>query len=635
MGTAAGMTLRFFSSLFATTGRRTAPGFVIVLLVASCSAFFQLGATKLWDRDEPRNANCAREMLERNDWIVPVFNGELRTHKPILLYWEMMLGYSIWGVNEFTARLPSAVLGIGTCLLTWWIGRRLYSPAVGLLAGCALATSLMFVVATRAATPDSTLIFFITASLAAFVYGFFPSHGDGPLDGKSSTRSDHADTSFGGLSLRNAIFCYVLMALAVLAKGPVGFVLPTAVIGLFLLISTRAEGRSHSTSDPATRESTRRGLIHRAAGWLASVFHPLHFLATTARMRPLTAAACLLIVALPWYVWVGIRTDGEWLRGFFWEHNLGRATRAMEGHDGSAFWFYPAAILFGFFPWSLFALPVGLHLIFDRGNDRHRHATTLLLCWLAVVVGLFSLAKTKLPSYVTPAYPALAILTAHFLVAWCRKATTVDRRWMRLAYVCAMTVGIGMLVAMPIVAERDLPGDAILGLLGLIPLALGVSGWWAVRHRPSAIPTLHIAAALAVVLLGFGWGAVRVGRHQRYDELLRAFPANSDIPVAALACLEPSWVFYSNRTIYELSYPQAETSQPPADSDAQVRPGFRPQIPLDDFLARHPRAHIIMTDRGWKRLGTLRRELEIVTETTRFLKSEQLYLVRRKSTRKP
>ena len=79
-------------------------------------------------------------------------------------------------------------------------------------------------------------------------------------------------------------------------------------------------------------------------------------------MRPLTAIGVVLIVALPWYMLVGWQTDGAWTRGFFLEHNLGRATSAMEGHSGGI-WFYPATILVGFFPWSVFAVPVLLNVI--------------------------------------------------------------------------------------------------------------------------------------------------------------------------------------------------------------------------------------------------------------------------------
>src|SRR5947209_822738 len=97
--------------------------------VAAIAAFVvltNLGGPRLWDRDEPRNAGCAWEMLERHDWVVPRFNAELRTHKPVLLYWGIMSAYFIFGINEFAARLPSALCAIGTVLCTYRMGRRLF-----------------------------------------------------------------------------------------------------------------------------------------------------------------------------------------------------------------------------------------------------------------------------------------------------------------------------------------------------------------------------------------------------------------------------------------------------------------------------------------------------------------------------
>ena len=107
---------------------------LLIVIVGVVVLFSNLGGPRLWDRDEPRNAGCTREMLARGDWITPVFDGELRTHKPILLYWFMMTAYALFGVSEFAARFWSAAVAIGTALLTYGIGRRMCSPTVGLWA---------------------------------------------------------------------------------------------------------------------------------------------------------------------------------------------------------------------------------------------------------------------------------------------------------------------------------------------------------------------------------------------------------------------------------------------------------------------------------------------------------------------
>ena len=145
------------------------------LIVALCGAVFftNLGGAKLWDRDEPRNAGCAREMLQRNDWVTPYFNGELRTPKPVLTYWLMMTAYGLFGVTEFSARFWSAALGVGTCLATYVIARRLFAPSVGFWAALVMGTSLLFCVASRAATPDAPLIFCSTMAIMCYVVGTF------------------------------------------------------------------------------------------------------------------------------------------------------------------------------------------------------------------------------------------------------------------------------------------------------------------------------------------------------------------------------------------------------------------------------------------------------------------------------
>src|SRR6185369_15740923 len=81
----------------------------LVVAIAAVVMLTNLGGPRLWDRDEPRNAGCALEILRRGDWVVPTFNAELRTHKPVLLYWCIMSSYLALGVNEFAARLPSAL----------------------------------------------------------------------------------------------------------------------------------------------------------------------------------------------------------------------------------------------------------------------------------------------------------------------------------------------------------------------------------------------------------------------------------------------------------------------------------------------------------------------------------------------
>src|SRR5262249_35672002 len=118
-----------------------------------------LGKPSLWDIDEGNNAQCAREMYEANDWIVPTFNYAYRIDKPALLYWLQMSGYHLFGVNEFAARLPSALAALGTILLLYELGRRMFGAGAGLLAGLILASTTLFCGAAHFANPDALLCF--------------------------------------------------------------------------------------------------------------------------------------------------------------------------------------------------------------------------------------------------------------------------------------------------------------------------------------------------------------------------------------------------------------------------------------------------------------------------------------------
>jgi 4-amino-4-deoxy-L-arabinose transferase-like glycosyltransferase len=572
-----------------------------VALVAAIAAFVvltNLGGPRLWDRDEPRNAGAAREMLERHDWVVPYFNGELRAHKPVLLYWCIMASYLGLGVNEFAARLPSALCAIGSVICAYRIARRLFGPQAGVWAGIALATSLMFVVAGRAATPDSLLIFCTTLGLTIYVCGTFrPRFETTPPDALPQLLSPG---HFFPQHWPTVLAMYGVMGLGVLAKGPVGLILPTAVIGMFLLI---------------VRLPSRGG---DAAPWslggtlwqMAAPFEPLHFLRTVWSMRPFTALFAATAVALPWYWAVGLATNGEFLRSFFLEHNLGRATGTMEHHSGTVL-FYPLTILVGFFPWSVFALPLtidtGLQL---RRRDRFHPGYRLAVCWIGVYVVLFSLARTKLPSYVTPCYPALALLMGDYIDRWSRQSAAVAGGWLMAAIACLAVVGVGVAVAVPLAAKRLVPGEEWLGLIGLIPLAGGVAcmGLAAVRSYRAAAGSFAITSVAFVALL-FAIGTQRIDRHQTNQRLWRAIYAQSAHPqMASYKILEPSWVFYGGLPIHEFTASQARTGPNAADAAAH-------------FLVTNQHGFVITTQKkSGEILSKTPPEIGVVESTPYFLK---------------
>ncbi|MEX0678286.1 MAG: glycosyltransferase family 39 protein [Pirellulales bacterium] len=529
---------------------RTRPQ-LLLAAIAGLMFFVNLGATHLWDVDEAIFSQAAKEMHQRGDAVVPYFNGQVFPDKPALMYWLMIGAYELFGPTEFAARFWSAVFGIGSVLLTYRLGRLVFSPPVAFWSGLILATSLNFTVVARAATPDSFLVFFSTLAVLLFVLGTAKAQA---RRGEANERNAPwaGQTRFEPSWLSYALV-YAAMGFGVLTKGPIGVVLPTATIGLFLLI-VRA-GPVPSVEQPGWGGSVRSGLRRTAR-----VFAPLHILRAIWSMRPLTAIGAVLAVAGPWYAWVGVKTQGEWLVGFFGVHNFGRFVGAMDNHGGPIY-YYLVAIAVGFFPWSVLAGPALWHMSkLLKESHPWRPGYVLLGSWIAVWVGFFSLAGTKLPSYIVPAYPALALVTGCFVASWIGEPALLPRVWPRLIWGCVALVGVGLMVALPFAAQRYLGGEWMLGAIGLIPLAAAAAGWVFCRRGQTRYAALTLAG-LGVVLwiTVFGFVAVYVDRYQESPAFARRIAENSGTgPPPAIASFHhfrPSYVLYTQRVVERIETP--------------------------------------------------------------------------------
>lgn len=588
---------------------------LLVIAVSGTVYFLNLGVPDLWDEDEPKNAACAREMLERNDWVVPMFNYELRTAKPVLLYWLMMSAYTLFGVNEFSARFWSAVLGVGTCLLTYGIGRRLYQPSVGLWAATMLAASLMFGVSSRAATPDAPLIFASTLALAIFVWGL-PTASLSPPG--TAERSGGTDPGASGLRValqtvvpqqyRTYVMMYAAMGLGVLAKGPVGVVLPTLILmgyvwsrgSLLFLQQGTANGQFQDLAAGRSWLMFLRQLVSELSpgrvfqvGWV---------------LRPLTALVMVAAVALPWYIWVGWRTDGAWIEGFLGKHNVSRFVQPLEGHSGPVF-YYVLAVLIGFFPWSVFlplAMVEGLKRNCRPGN--YQPADAFCLNWAVIYIGFFSLASTKLPSYVLTAYPALALITASWLQRWLAAPQETPRWLMRGGFLNLALVGGIFLIAVPLAVWRYVPGLWYLGWTGMILVAGGVLACVEFeRHRFSRAATTFAIASLLFTTSLFGIVAVQVNPWQTSSQLLRTIRQRSpQVQIAAFDYFEPSLAFYSKQRVQRLK------------TIEQARM----------FLRESPDGYLLTREKHWNLLqNEMQGDASLLSRRRRFLKSGEVLLV--------
>lgn len=377
--------------------------FALVGLIAGIVFFVNLGGPPLWDRDETRNARCAVEMLERGDWVTPYFNGEVRDAKPAFMYWWMMAGVQWFGVTPIAFRFFSAVAGVGTCLVTFAIARRLFGAKTAFWSGVALASSIFFAVLARTAKADALLIFFETAAMAVFLFALFrPRNESAASDGAPFQYPLHKR-----LSVCATLFISLVLGMATLAKGPVGAI-PTVVafIVMLMLVGERRPRPDRPTWDRAAtiacwlaviiavgylswqlglllagvwtvrllgiaqrrktaaasktprRRPVRATPVARLSenlAWLDDLTFSRGLLALRS-LRPLLATGGVLAVAGPWYLWVSIREPG-WAEGFFLTNNLGRAATSFEGHGGSDLFYYPLALIAGALPWSLFLAP--------------------------------------------------------------------------------------------------------------------------------------------------------------------------------------------------------------------------------------------------------------------------------------
>jgi 4-amino-4-deoxy-L-arabinose transferase-like glycosyltransferase len=489
------------------TGR--AGHYLLLALVWAGLCLPNLGGPSLWDIDEGNNAQAAREMYESGNWVVPTFNyTKLRVDKPALLYWLQASAYHVFGVNEFSARLPSALASLLAVLVTYELGRRMLERTAALLAGLVLAGSIAFCAAAHFANPDALLNLCVVLTLACF-WGYYR--------GRRGWWLAAAGAASG---------------LGMLAKGPVALVLPLAITTLFLLWR---------------RELRRLGDV-----------------------GVLGASLAFVLVAAPWYVWVGLETKGEWLVGFLWKHNVERSLGAMENHGGPVY-YYLLVLVAGLMPWSVFLGPTtwyawkGLRCEKTEAasSPDARAARQFLLCWVAVWLVFFTAVRTKLPNYVLPVYPALALLTASFLDDWRRGVVVLPRWVMPTSLTCLALAGAGVSFALLIAGDalpvarlhgRRLPGVEVTAWLGMAFLAgAAAAGWCLRRRRPGGL--IGCVAASGVVFAGAValWGAGVVDRFKAPRPLAAAMPEDHlrrEVRVAAFDYFQPSIVFYCRREVF-------------------------------------------------------------------------------------
>ncbi|HEV2970522.1 MAG TPA: glycosyltransferase family 39 protein [Pirellulales bacterium] len=593
---------------------------LLILLTAGAVFFISLGSARLWDEDETEYSRCAREMMARGDWVVPTFNHHPWLEKPVLVYWLMIGSFRVFGPTEFAARFPSAICALGTALVAYQLGRRLFRPQVGLWAGLILATSLMFVVVGRAATHDSTMIFFTTLSLLAYVVGMGPAFwktGTVPFSSAEAIAPAMDEEAKKGDSPRRMtrfravlpkswwsfVAMYVPLGLAVMAKGPLGVLLPIAALGMFVWISGSAANPDLDSPLAEPDENQTRFQRTLRNSWRRLIVMAADFPAATWAMRPLTLAAIVLAIAAPWYVLAGIRTHGEFWRVFIWEHNVQYILHSKQGHAGSALYFYPLALVVGFFPWTI---ALGLGAVYAARHIRRRaphfRACALAAAWCLTWFVVMSLVGTKLPHYIVPAYPMLAVIAGLWIADWIAGLQSkAAERWIAAGFVALGVLGIVFVIGLPPAIRHWAPGQPSFNWLGLVPVIGAMFGWTFQRRRQTALSAATILVTGGALFLGiFGFAAPRISTQQssvRMNDAVRQFGTESTA-VGVYRAYLPGLIYYADRPqpIVEL-YRRGDVRQLLDKSDDFLvitdLPGLielRPQLPVGAVvLEQQPR----------------------------------------------
>jgi 4-amino-4-deoxy-L-arabinose transferase-like glycosyltransferase len=319
------------------------------LLLYPCLSFY------LFEPDEGRYAEIPREMSLRGSWIVPYLQGEPYLDKPPLLYWLVMLSYSLFGVHDWAARLVPAFAVHATVLITYLVGRRGFGERVAFRGALALALTPGLLGVGRLLTMDGLLTLWVTVGLLAVF---------------EATRMSALRR---GWLLLAAAAC----GLGLLTKGPIALVLVLPPLWLH-------------------RRLTGTG-------------------ASLRRRDQLAFLGIALLLSLPWYVGLCM-SNPEFSRHFLWEHNVLRFLQPFDHLE--PVWYYLPILALGLFPATVLVLPLARYLGTGQARTAATRSPALGFALLAGFwcVLFFSLSGSKLPTYILPALPLLALALGHFLV---------------------------------------------------------------------------------------------------------------------------------------------------------------------------------------------------------------------------
>ncbi|MEI9994563.1 MAG: glycosyltransferase family 39 protein [Rhizomicrobium sp.] len=447
------------------------------------------------DRDESRFAESSRQMLESGNFVDIRFGHVPRYKKPAGIYWLQSATTAIAGLGDrshiWTYRLASLLGGILAVLLCFWCARAFASAEVAWGAAALLATSLLLTAESTMATTDACQLAAVMGAMGVLLRVYLAAR----------------DTTRAAVPTRTVLLGWAAFAAGVLIKGPV---VPgvCAVTILALLAWERGDWR-----------------------WLKTT-------------RPLYGVPLALLIVLPWAVAILVASHGE-----FYEQSLGQdfAAKIAGGQEshGAPPGYYLLLVTLTFWPAILFVVP-GLGAALRRLADP---ATRFLLAWAGASWLMFEAVPTKLPNYVLPAYPPLAMLAALWLF-WPRDAS--ERRWQPVLFYLAavqFAVGAAALAAAPILATRSYGSGTTWWLVGLAALGAALGAIALIAHLRRARLFAFTAAALSALVF---YPTLTAGAAPRLDAiwispraaaLIAKYQRPGDPPPALAGYTEPSMMF--------------------------------------------------------------------------------------------
>lgn len=491
------------------------------LLVLGCVFAFwlNLGGYPLFDVDEPRYAQAAYEMLERGDWVTPYFNGVVRFDKPVFFYWLIAIAYKWFGVSEFAARSVSALSATLMVFTVFGLGAKVVGRRFGFLAGMVLVSSVMMAGIGRMSITDMNLALWMTLTTA--VLYLVPHH-------------NRAWWLAAG----------VFAGIGILTKGPVAIVLPGAVLVIYSLLTQQFK-KSFLTP------------------WF------------------LVAVLVALILPLPWY-FAAYDANGQVFLDALYNHNVSRFSGAVNYHI-KPFWYYVPVLLVGFMPWVVF-LPAAIRTAWRYGQfqmtlrERSPLVSMLLYSavWAVTVFVFFSVAKTKLLTYILPMFPGLALFVggAAYILTLTddhRIAGMIDGErpvWQMSGGVFVLLQIIAMVVVL-FIMDSVVPPEAIhlvanpllYGFVVLLMLGTAAAMGLLANQRPlMGFSTLSLTVAVVAGLIwcGFVPQVNQLTQGDMMDFVALAGDAPKEGRLAIYEITRPSLTFYTHKPITHIARQDAQ-----------------------------------------------------------------------------